>query len=79
MPKFVVEGGHPLRGTIRPAGNKNAALPCLAATLLTEDEVILENVPAIRDVKTLLNLLSTLGAETEWLEISEQLEAVRAS
>ncbi len=68
MPKFVVEGGHPLRGTIRPAGNKNAALPCLAATLLTDEEVILENVPSIRDVKTLLNLLATLGAETEWLE-----------
>ena len=68
MPKFVVEGGHPLRGTIRPAGNKNAALPCLAATLLTDEEVILENVPSIRDVKTLLNLLATLGAETEWLD-----------
>ena len=68
MPKFMVEGGHPLRGTIRPAGNKNAALPCLAATLLTEDEVILENVPAIRDVKTLIDLLGTLGAETAWLD-----------
>jgi len=67
MPKFVVEGGHPLRGTIRPAGNKNAALPCLAATLLTDEEVILENVPEIRDVKTLMNLLTTLGAEAEWV------------
>ncbi|HSL69357.1 MAG TPA: UDP-N-acetylglucosamine 1-carboxyvinyltransferase [Longimicrobiales bacterium] len=67
MPKFVVEGGHPLRGTIRPAGNKNAALPIVAACLLTEEEVILENVPEIRDVKTLLNLLSVLGAETEWI------------
>ena len=68
MPKFIVEGGRPLHGTIRPAGNKNAALPCLAATLLTEEEVILENVPSIRDVKTLLNLINTLGAETEWLD-----------
>ena len=67
MPKFVVEGGHPLRGTIRPAGNKNAALPIIAACLLTDEEVILENVPEIRDVKTLLDLLSTLGAETEWI------------
>jgi UDP-N-acetylglucosamine 1-carboxyvinyltransferase len=67
MPKFVVEGGHPLRGTIRPAGNKNAALPIVAACLLTEEEVILENVPEIRDVKTLLNLLSVLGAETDWI------------
>ena len=64
----MVEGGHPLRGTIRPAGNKNAALPCLAATLLTDEEVILENVPSIRDVKTLLELLGTLGAETAWLD-----------
>jgi UDP-N-acetylglucosamine 1-carboxyvinyltransferase len=68
MPKYVVEGGHPLNGTIRPAGNKNAALPCLAAALLTDEEVIIENVPSIRDVKTLLNLLATLGAETEWLD-----------
>jgi UDP-N-acetylglucosamine 1-carboxyvinyltransferase len=67
MPKFVVEGGHPLRGTIRPAGNKNAALPIVAACLLTDEEVILENVPEIRDVKTLLELLGSLGAETEWI------------
>jgi UDP-N-acetylglucosamine 1-carboxyvinyltransferase len=66
MPKFVVEGGHPLNGTIRPAGNKNAALPILAATLLTEEEVVLENVPAIRDVRTLIELLGVLGAQTEW-------------
>jgi UDP-N-acetylglucosamine 1-carboxyvinyltransferase len=68
MPKFVVEGGRPLNGTIRPAGNKNAALPIVAATLLTEEEVILENVPYIRDVRTLLELLTVLGAETEWLD-----------
>jgi len=67
MPKFVVEGGRPLSGTIRPAGNKNAALPIIAATLLTEEEVILENVPDIRDVRTLLELLGVLGAEVEWL------------
>lgn len=66
MPKFFVEGGHRLQGTIRPAGNKNAALPMLAATLLTEEEVILENVPAIKDVKTLIELLQMLGAEAEW-------------
>jgi UDP-N-acetylglucosamine 1-carboxyvinyltransferase len=67
MPKFVVEGGHALRGTIRPAGNKNAALPILAATLLTEEPVVLENVPEIRDVKTLIDLLRILGAEAEWI------------
>jgi UDP-N-acetylglucosamine 1-carboxyvinyltransferase len=67
MPKFVVDGGRPLSGTIRPAGNKNAALPIIAATLLTEEEVVLENVPDIRDVRTLLELLVVLGAEVEWL------------
>jgi UDP-N-acetylglucosamine 1-carboxyvinyltransferase len=67
MPKFLVEGGRPLKGTIRPAGNKNAALPIIAATLLTEEEVVLENVPDIRDVRTLLELLAVLGAEVEWL------------
>jgi UDP-N-acetylglucosamine 1-carboxyvinyltransferase len=66
MPKFVVEGGYQLRGTIRPAGNKNAALPIIAATLLTEEDVFLENVPDIRDVRTLLELLGVLGAEVEW-------------
>jgi UDP-N-acetylglucosamine 1-carboxyvinyltransferase len=66
LPKFFVEGGHRLQGTIRPAGNKNAALPMVAATLLTEEEVVLENVPAIRDVKTLIELLQTLGAEAKW-------------
>jgi UDP-N-acetylglucosamine 1-carboxyvinyltransferase len=68
MPKFLVEGGRPLNGTIRPAGNKNAALPIIAATLLTEDEVVLENVPNIRDVRTLLELIGVLGAEVEWLD-----------
>lgn len=68
MPKFVVEGGQRLHGRIRPAGNKNAALPMLAAALLTEEEVILENVPEIRDVKTLLDLIAGLGAEVEWPE-----------
>ena len=66
MPKFAVEGGRRLQGTITPAGNKNAALPMLAATLLTEEEVILENVPDIRDVRTLIDLIGDLGAETEW-------------
>jgi UDP-N-acetylglucosamine 1-carboxyvinyltransferase len=66
MPKFLVEGGTPLRGTIRPAGNKNAALPILAACLLTDEPVILENVPNIRDVRTLAELLGVLGAAVEW-------------
>jgi UDP-N-acetylglucosamine 1-carboxyvinyltransferase len=66
VPKFLVQGGVPLRGTIRPAGNKNAALPMLCATLLTDEEIVLENVPRIRDVETLIDLLRTLGAEVEW-------------
>jgi UDP-N-acetylglucosamine 1-carboxyvinyltransferase len=67
MPKLIVTGGHPLNGTIRPAGNKNAALPILAATLLTDEPVVLDNVPDIRDVRTLLELLGRLGAESEWV------------
>jgi len=66
MPKFLVKGGHPLSGTIRPAGNKNAALPILAATLLTEEPVVLHNVPNIRDVRTLVELLDRLGVSVEW-------------
>lgn len=71
MPRFVVEGGHTLRGTIRPAGNKNAALPAIAATLLTREEVILQNVPRIRDVETLLELLKSLGARVDWRSENE--------
>ena len=66
MPRFVVQGGQTLRGSIRPAGNKNAALPAIAATLLTREEVVLQNVPRIRDVETLLDLLKSLGARVEW-------------
>jgi UDP-N-acetylglucosamine 1-carboxyvinyltransferase len=66
MEKFVIEGGMPLSGTVHPAGNKNAALPIIAATLLTEDEVILRNVPRIRDVEAMLALLEGLGAQVAW-------------
>jgi UDP-N-acetylglucosamine 1-carboxyvinyltransferase len=71
VPKFVVQGGNRLSGTIRPNGNKNAALPMLAATLLTEEDVFLENVPRIKDVLTLIDLLEALGAETEWVGDNE--------
>jgi UDP-N-acetylglucosamine 1-carboxyvinyltransferase len=77
VPKFVVEGGHRLKGRVRPAGNKNAALPMVAATLLTEEEVILENVPDIRDVRTLLDLVQSLGAEVEWVGANEVRIAAR--
>ncbi|HYW09427.1 MAG TPA: UDP-N-acetylglucosamine 1-carboxyvinyltransferase [Longimicrobium sp.] len=71
MPKFIVHGGKPLNGTVRPNGNKNAALPMLAATLLTDEDVFLENVPRIKDVLTLIDLLGALGAETEWMGPNE--------
>ena len=63
---FCVSGGRPLQGTIRPAGNKNAALPILAATLLADGPCRLDNVPRIRDVETMLALLTHLGASVEW-------------
>jgi UDP-N-acetylglucosamine 1-carboxyvinyltransferase len=71
MEKFVIEGGVPLSGTIVPAGNKNGALPILAACLLTEDEMVLRNVPRIADVEAMLLLLESLGASIEWLGPSE--------
>jgi UDP-N-acetylglucosamine 1-carboxyvinyltransferase len=63
---FVIEGGRPLNGTIRAAGNKNGALPILAACLLTDDEVRLTNVPQIRDVETMIDLIRDLGADVDW-------------
>jgi UDP-N-acetylglucosamine 1-carboxyvinyltransferase len=66
MQKFVIEGGVPLSGTIVPAGNKNGALPILAAALLTDEEVVLRNVPRISDVDAMLGLLASLGAEVTW-------------
>lgn len=67
MEAFIIEGGHPLRGSIRAAGNKNAALPIVAAALLTDEPVTLTNVPAIRDVETMLALVAHLGVEIERL------------
>jgi UDP-N-acetylglucosamine 1-carboxyvinyltransferase len=64
--QFVVEGGRPLSGSIRPSGNKNAALPIVAAALLTDKPVTLENVPRIRDIETLVDLVRTTGAAAEW-------------
>ena len=63
---FVIEGGMPLNGTIRAAGNKNGALPILAASLLADGPVTLANVPRIRDVETMVELIASLGAEAEW-------------
>src|SRR5919107_1013810 len=65
MEKLVIEGGVPLSGTVVPAGNKNAALPLLAACLLTDEQVLLHNVPRIRDTEALLALLEGLGVKIE--------------
>src|ERR1700722_14849371 len=65
MDKFVVRGGNPLLGTIKVSGAKNSALPCMAAAILTEDEVILENIPQVHDIETERKLLTSMGAEVE--------------
>src|SRR5947208_8902669 len=65
MDKFVIRGGNPLLGTIRISGAKNAALPAMAAALLTDEPVILENIPQVRDIQTTRNLLAAMGADVE--------------
>jgi UDP-N-acetylglucosamine 1-carboxyvinyltransferase len=71
MEKFVIDGGIALAGTIVPAGNKNGALPILAASVLTEDEVVVRNVPKIKDVGAMLSLLEALGVRIDWLSDHE--------
>jgi len=71
MEKFIVQGGYRLKGSITPSGNKNAALPILAATLLTDEEVILENIPRIRDVEIMLSLLKSIGSHIYWIKDGE--------
>lgn len=71
MEKFVIEGRRQLSGTLIPGGNKNEALPALAATLLTDEAVTLRNVPRIRDVEVMCTVLEHLGARVEWLSTNE--------
>lgn len=71
MEKFVIEGGVPLSGTLTPAGNKNGALPILAACLLTEEEVVVRNVPRIRDVEAMLAILQAIGVTVAWRGVNE--------
>src|SRR3982750_3575791 len=71
MESFVIEGARPLNGRITASGNKNGALPILAACLLTEEPVTLTNVPRIRDVETMVEWLARLGAEAEWTGANE--------
>ncbi len=68
MESFVIKGGQPLSGVIRPAGNKNGALPIIAASLLADEPVVLRNVPHIRDVEALLQLVASTGAEVTEVE-----------
>src|SRR5512135_3106400 len=65
MDKFVIRGGNALHGAIRISGAKNAALPCMAAALLTDEPVVLENIPDVRDIQTTRKLLEAMGAEVE--------------
>ena len=65
MYKYLIEGSHPLKGKIRPSGNKNAALPCLAATLLSDEEIVLKNIPDIEDVEVMIEILKTLGSTVQ--------------
>ena len=71
MEKFVIDGGVPLRGTVVPAGNKNGALPILAASVLTAEEVVVRNVPRIRDVEAMLRVLRGIGVTVEWRDDNE--------
>jgi UDP-N-acetylglucosamine 1-carboxyvinyltransferase len=68
MDKFIIRGGNPLVGTVRVSGAKNSALPCMAAAILTEEEVTLENIPQVRDIETERRLLVSMGAAVEWRE-----------
>ena len=65
MDKFVVRGGNPLLGTIKVSGAKNSALPCMAAAILTEEELILENIPQVHDIETERKLLESMGGEVQ--------------
>jgi len=65
MDKFVIRGGNPLLGTVKISGAKNSALPCMAAAILTEDEVVLENIPQVQDIETERKLLESMGAKVE--------------
>lgn len=66
MEQFIIEGGHRLNGEVTPSGNKNAALPLLAACLLTDEPLTLHNVPRIGDIETQIELLAELGVDAAW-------------
>ena len=71
MDKIIVQGGIPLHGTVTVSGAKNAALPLLFASLLTEDECRLHHIPRLVDIQTALRLLNELGVQADWLSTNE--------
>ena len=75
MEKFVIDGGIALSGTIMPAGNKNGALPILAASVLTEEEVVVRNVPRIGDAQAMISLLEALGVGSNGSRITRSRSA----
>src|SRR4051795_1667534 len=75
MEQFVIEGGHKLNGVIEASGNKNAALKLVAACLLTDEPVILHNMPDIADVRVMCSILADLGASVEWRGSSVHIHA----
>jgi UDP-N-acetylglucosamine 1-carboxyvinyltransferase len=76
MQKFLIEGGHPVSGRVTPQGNKNEALPCLAAALLTDEQILFHNVPRIQDVEVMISIIAALGASVEW--VGQHSVAIRA-
>ena len=86
MDRFRIQGGTPLRGTVRASGAKNAALPCLAASLLTDEPVVLRNLPSVRDIRTTCQVLSSLGVTVgedakswSWPPVTERKLEVHAA
>jgi UDP-N-acetylglucosamine 1-carboxyvinyltransferase len=82
MDRFVIEGRHPLTGTVIPSGNKNAALPMLAAAILTDEKVVLKNVPRIKDIEIMCRIISRLGVdidETGDRELTVQAKTVKTT
>jgi len=79
MDKFLITGGTPLSGTIHVSGAKNSALPCMAAAILTEDEVVLENIPQVKDIDTERKLLASMGAEVGFDNSGPHLTRIRCA
>ena len=75
MPKFLIQGGYPLSGSVKVSGSKNAALPILAACLLTQEKCVIKNVPAIADIRTLIELIQKLGASVTFEKNTVTIQA----